>query len=225
MKLVVDSSTLISLSESCLFKIVQHFNQDSRMQFFIPESVLQESIARPLGIKKYELSAVRINQGVLAHWMKVWKNRGELDAATHEIEMLSNELFTLKGHKLTIIHRGEAEALALAKHLGAELVAIDERTARLIMEDPKALQEHIEFKYHDRVEMNQAALRRLQAIFPQTKVIRSIELVALAFERGYFEGELAQEKQSLEAALYALKNAGCAISGNEIDAFLKGVKA
>ena len=56
------------------------------------------------------------------------------------------------------------------------------------------------------------------------KVFRSVERVAVAFEEKLFGKELGDTRKDLEAALYAAKFAGCAVSENEIKEFLRSVK-
>jgi hypothetical protein len=52
-------------------------------------------------------------------------------------------------------------------------------------------------------------------MFSKFKILRSSELVYVAIKEGLLEFPAAKE-QSIEAALYALKYKGCAISWEEI---------
>ena len=68
--------------------------------------------------------------------------------------------------------------------------------------------------------ITQEIAAKLKEMFSDLEIARSVDLVALAFERKLLGKELPQSKQALEAALYAVKYAGCAVSGNEIEHFL-----
>jgi hypothetical protein len=56
------------------------------------------------------------------------------------------------------------------------------------------------------------------------KVLRSSELVMLAYENGYFKSFQKIHAQALEAALYKIKFAGCSITFEEITEYLATVK-
>jgi hypothetical protein len=55
-------------------------------------------------------------------------------------------------------------------------------------------------------------------------ILRSVELISLAYDRNCFDGELPVNKDALEAALFALKYAGCAISADEILKYMREMK-
>jgi hypothetical protein len=57
-------------------------------------------------------------------------------------------------------------------------------------------------------------------MFQNLLMFRSVDLVACAYEQGLFDHELAHGKLELEAALYAAKFAGCAVSEKEIDEYV-----
>ncbi|MBT4596898.1 MAG: hypothetical protein HOC95_02870, partial [Candidatus Diapherotrites archaeon] len=58
-------------------------------------------------------------------------------------------------------------------------------------------------------------------MFSNLKIFRSVDIIALAFEQDLFNGELDKGQLELEAALYATKFAGCAVSEKEIQDYLK----
>ena len=220
-KIIFDSSTIISISEKCLTHLLRGLGLEGNVDFLVPQSVYGETVERPLKIKRFELGALRIQQAVEEGWLQLVKPNAVTKDLTRKILDTANSLFFVGGAPLTIIQRGEAETLAVCKHLEAGMVAIDERTTRMLIEDPWRLQEYVAYKQQQQnVRLNEGRLQEFSKLLSDIEVVRSVELVALAYERGYFKGTLLPSKQALEAALYALKFAGCAVSGSEIDRFL-----
>ena len=224
-RIVCDTGPLISLADSCLIRIIGQLAKQNNLKLIIPQSVKKEAITKPLNIKRFELSALRIKDSLEDGWVEVWSNDRQVNSLIPRIKNTANRLFKADGDFIEIMHEGEAEVLALAKKLNSELLLMDERTTRLLIEDPEGLKRFMSYKYGgQKVSLNQKALKEFKKIVPPIKVIRSIELLVLAFEKGLFEGELLQNKQALEAALYAVKYNGCAVSLSEIKDFLKTVK-
>ena len=120
-----------------------------------------------------------------------------------------------------LIQDGEAETLALMKQLNARMLVIDERNTRMLVEDIKGLQTYLESKI-GRIIPDEKKIRQLQDLLAGIKICRSTELIALAFEQGFLDEELEKSRESLEAALYAVKFSGCAVSDREIQEFLRG---
>jgi predicted nucleic acid-binding protein len=120
-----------------------------------------------------------------------------------------------------LIQDGESETLALLRQLNAKILVIDERNTRMLVEDIKGLQSYIEMKI-GRIIPDEKKIRQLQELLAGIRICRSTELIALAFEQGFLGEELEQNRESLEAALYAVKFSGCAVSDREIQEFLRG---
>ena len=74
------------------------------------------------------------------------------------------------------------------------------------------------------IKINQSNVKALRIMFPNITMVRSVELIALAEEFGLLKKELPKGAQSLEAALFAAKYSGCAVSAREINMFLQGKK-
>ena len=219
---VFDASSLISMSQSCLINILGDLQHEIGARFVVPESVYAEVVEKPINIKRFELNAVRIKKAVDEGWLEIKAlDRIHQEQAT-EIDGIANQLFFIKGRPLQIVQRVEIDALALLDQLGSKLLVIDERTARSIIEDPARLKTIIERRKDRRVFLKKENADALRAMFPDLRIVRSVELVALAFEKGVAAKELPNDKQALEAALYAVKYAGCAVSRSEIEQFLSG---
>ena len=120
--------------------------------------------------------------------------------------------FEAKGKYLHLIDLGEASCLALSRILDEKgiknVVAIDERTTRMLGEKPENLENLLRRKLHTKVKFMKENFK----FFEGFKFIRSAELIYVAYKKGIIK----LKNNVLEALLYATKFKGCAISGDEI---------
>lgn len=218
---VVDSSSLISLSASCLMDIMKGLCKELKMRLIISKAVLNESIKNPLKIRRFELSAFRINKGILDGWLEVKELSREEQHFAKEIMETANGCFLSKHGYLKIIHLGESETLALGKSINAKGIVIDERTTRMIIEEPEKLRRLLQKRHGEKVIMNEKKVKFFKKNFRKQIIVRSSELIALAYERGLLEKALGENKEVLKAALYSLKYNGCSLSSGEIERFTR----
>lgn len=221
--ILCDSGSFISLTSGCLDNLLYFFAESHGVRFVIPPSVEYETVTRPLqsNLRKYLFSAIRIkdaiDDGVIV------KVDAKVADDARRIMNAANNAFYIRGKPIQLIQFGESEMLALARALGIEYILIDERTARLLIEAPFRLKEHLETEFKVNVMVNKENLRFLASQISGLHAMRSSELVMLAYEKGYFKNFKNLQKEALEAALYKIKYAGCSISYNEIDDYLKSV--
>ncbi len=213
---VADSGPLISMAENCLLWVLDLIDNP----IIIPKGVEYEAITHPMEIYKYELNALRIREAVLSGSIIV--DETPIKSETKEILKLSNRLITYKKRPLTIIQEGEAEVIALALKKGYKTVAIDERTARLLVEDPLQIKEYMENRLGLELETNKEIASIIEEKINGINVIRSSEIVTFAFESGLVSYE-TDNKTMLEALLYGIKSSGCAITRDEIKEYLNGL--
>ncbi|MFA6420191.1 MAG: hypothetical protein WCW13_05295 [archaeon] len=74
------------------------------------------------------------------------------------------------------------------------------------------------------IYVNEQSLNAIRQMFPNLLMFRSVDIIALSYEQDLFDHELAHGKLELEAALWAAKFAGCAVSENEINQYLNQSK-
>lgn len=222
MNVIFDASTLISISQTCLVNLLAGLKREMNAEFVVPKAVFYEAVQRPISIKRFELNAIRIKKVIEENGFKVMacKDKGLFD----EIAGIANACFFIKGKPIKLLQRGEIEALALVKELGAGAFAIDERTTRMLLEAPEHLRKILQARRRIEIKANRSNVRALEMMFPGITIVRSVELIALAEELGLLEKELPKGGQSLEAALFAAKYSGCAVSSREINRFLQGKK-
>jgi hypothetical protein len=78
----------------------------------------------------------------------------------------------------------------------------------------------MEREFGRRINFDERNLARLQDMTRSLNMLRSTELLVMAYERGYFKEFKDLERQALSAALYNLKFTGCAVGFDEIEEFL-----
>lgn len=222
--IVVDSSSLITISDNCMIKIIKHLAEMEKIKFIVPESVYDESVLKPLRIRQYELNAVRIKDAVEEGYIKVAKTSQVIQKTMQAIEGISEKICTANGKPLKLIQLGETEALALAKEINARVVLVDERTTRMLIEEPQNMRGFLERRHHKQINIDPDFAKKFMDMFKEIKIIRSVELIALAYESGAFSQEVHKSKDALEASLWAAKFAGCAVSEEEIKDYLDLVK-
>ncbi len=212
--IICDSSSLISLSQTCNLDCLSYLTKKTSARFFITPAVEKEIVINPMNFTEHAFSAVRLKSKLSDGTLKVVAINAKADF--DRLNDLSNNLFSVNGKSLRIMHAGELECLAVYKKIGAAGSAIDEKTARLLVESPEKLLESLKAEYHSKVQVNTEAAAKLGEILGGIKVIRSTEILAMAFEKGFFTqyGEL--EENAFHAAVHAARNAGCSITGKEL---------
>jgi len=219
--LIFDSGALINLSMNGLLYVLELLKRDFDGKFLITKQVKYEVVDRPMGIQKFELGALRvqnlIDQRVLEFPDSLGISDETINKKTKEFMQKSNHALLYKRNWMEIVSDAEMSCLALSSELEKKdmdcVIAIDERTTRMLCEDPRELIGIMTNKLHQRVKISNKP-------YPpnEFKFLRSSELVYVAFKKGYIN---LQGKQALEALLYATKFKGSSISFEEIDQLKK----
>lgn len=220
---VCDSGIFISLTSSCLLDVLYYFSNKHNVRFIIPPAVEEEMVLYPLKkkVKRYLFSAVRIQDAINDNII----TKIEKDTVSPEADRImhfANNLFYVRGKPIKLLQKGEAETLSLAIELGVENLLVDERTTRLLIEAPFSIKKHLEKEFQVNVMVNKKNLNELSRRISHFNIMRSSELVGVAYEHGYFNKYQKLEKSAFEAALYKIKFSGCSIGFDEIREYLKG---
>lgn len=224
MKAVIDTGTMITLSGTCLMNVFRTFVKANHIELLISNAVAEESVWKPITNKRFALNAARIKFAINEGAVKIIPSTSEIRTIQNRIMTLANSCFFADDGPLTIIQQGEAEALALAKVNGAKALFIDERTTRSLIENPARLKQVLERRQDAEVRVNEANINSIKQMFPNLLMFRSVDLIATAYEQDLFNHELAHGALELEAALYAAKYNGCAVSEKEIIDYLNSSK-
>jgi hypothetical protein len=188
-------------------------------KFCITPAVKKELVERPLSIKRFEFEALQveklINDGILEVYPKVPKN------ISSQLISLANNTFSANSHNIDVVQSGELESVSCVLDTEAEGVVMDERTLRLLIEDGKELKSLLERRFNSEIEADQGNIRKFMQLTKKIKVIRSVELVAAAFQLGILDGYLPRQPDGkevlLDSVLWAVKSNGCAVTDEEIE--------
>ena len=216
--LIFDSSSLISISLNGLLEELKKLKKIFNGEFIITKEVKREVIDDPIKIKMYELEALKIqnliDEGCLNMPDKIGIQDKEITNLMFKLMNSANTMFVGNGNEIQLIHQGEASCLALSKLMNERkiknVLAIDERTTRMLVEKPGNLKELLEKKLHTKIKLRESNFQQFKGF----KIIRSTELMYLAYKNNLIRWE---GKEILDALLYALKFKGCAISSEEIE--------
>ena len=222
--IIFDSSTIISLAMNGLLDKLEKLKKEFDGKFLITKEVYYEVVERPVTIKRFEFEAVMVKRLVenktLEFHERISVKSRDVSNKTKEILDVANRIFFSNKKEINLIASGEASCLALSKILNDKrienVVAVDERTTRLLGEKPENLKKIMEGKLHTKLD----ARKKNYDYFKGMKFIRSSELMYVAYKKGIFE---INDKLLLDALLYALKFKGCSISDEEISE-IKGLK-
>jgi hypothetical protein len=220
--IIFDSGTLINLSMNGFLYILKDLKEIMKGKFIITEEVKYEVIDHPLNIKKYELGAIRIQElltsGVLEMPSALDVNNDEIKEERDLLMNLANTSIEAENKWIEIVSKAEMSCLALSSELSKRkienMIAIDERTTRILSEKPENLEMIMEKKFHYPVR---AHLEKLKA-FSNFRFVRSSEIIYVAYKKGVLGLKGAR---ALEASLYATKFHGSSISFEEVEILKK----
>ena len=220
--LIFDSGSLISLSMNGLLEELKKLKKIFNGEFIITKEVKKEVVDEPIKIKMYELEALKIqnliNEGCLNMPEKIGIQDKEITNLMFKLMNLANTMFIGNGNEIQLIHQGETSCLALNKILNNKkiknVLVVDERTLRMLVEKPENLKQLLEKKLHANIKLKESNLKE----FKGAKIIRSTELMYVAYKKNLIK---LNGKEVLDALLYALKFKGCAISSEEIEEIKK----
>lgn len=227
--LVFDSGPIISLTMNDLLWILEQLKSRFKGEFYIAKAVKEELIDRPFDTKKFKFEALQVLQYVSKDVLKVVDSENIKSEAIELLE-LANHCFMAKGEYIKIVHFGEMEALAAALLLNAEALVVDERTTRYLIDKPEMLVRRMEEKLQTHVEVERQNLEEWKKKVKGVNVIRSVELVTIAYEQGLLDLYITEKekgilpdikKNLLESALWTVKLNGCAVSENEIEDIMR----
>ncbi len=216
--ILFDASTLITLAMNGLLPEFRELKKIFKGKFIITEDVKREIIDKPITIKRFELEALKLKQllddKILEMPSSLNISADEISKKTSEFLKIANSIFSGRGKDIKLIDSGETSCLALSRILDERkienIIAVDERTTRMLSEKPENLEKLLQKKLHISVSFKKENFK----FFKGFKFIRSSELVYVMYKKGITR--LKKGIILLDALLYAVKFKGCAISGDEI---------
>ena len=220
--IIFDSGGLISFSMNGITDIIKRLKGIFPGKFLITSDVKREIIDTPLKIKRFSLEALKIksllDEGVLEMPSSVGIKDSEIERRDNEFLRLANSTFNERGKDIHILDHGEASCLALSEILSEKgiknIIVVDERTTRLLVERPESLKNIFEERMNTKINIRPGNVKS----FKNFKIIRSTELAYVAYKKNLVG---LKNSQVLDSLLYALKFKGAAISGDEIEQIKK----
>ena len=217
--LVFDTGPIISLAMNNLLWVLKHLERDFGGEFIITPFVKKEGIDRPIKSKRYKFQAMQVMKLFNDGTLKLIESK-KISSHSRELLELANSIFSSRGENINIVHEGEIQTIAAALLLGSKALVVDERTTRMLIEAPYNLQKILAKKTQMHIEINEEKMKQWQHIIVDIHIIRSTELVALAFEKGYLNDFIPDirsgKEELLDGLLWGLRLNGCAISYKEI---------
>ena len=230
--LVFDTGPLISLTTNNLLSTLERLREHYSGRFIIAESVKDELVDAPLRTKRFMFEAMQIQRLISTGVLEVVED-SDTKELTLELLDLANSSFAAKRKAIKIVQYGEMASIAAAKLLDAEALVMDERITRELVEHPRHIADLMEKRLHTSVAVSDANVSLLQKYVAKTRILRSVELIAVAFEFGLLDRYIAAGEEKaipevrqklLESVLWGLKMNGCAISSKEIEEVVKAAK-
>lgn len=220
--LILDSGTIINFAMNGLLYIFEEIKKNNNVKMLITNQVKYETIDRPIGVPRFELEALRIKSLLDANVIEMPESVGvqsqEIEKGTKEFMEIANHIIKANNAFIKIVSEAEMSCLALSKILSKRkienIIAIDERTTRLLSEKPENLEKIMSDKLHHKIILDKEKC----SVFSEFKFIRSTEIAYVAYKKGFLK---ISGPKALEAALYATKFKGSSVSFEEINELKK----
>lgn len=216
----MDSGPIISLTTNNLLWLIKPLQEQAKAPFSIVSSVKREIVDRPLATKKFKFEALQVERLIEQGILQVI-DKPEFKSRALQLLDLANTIFWVHNSPIRIVQLGEMETIAAAGALGSNRVVMDERITRSLIESPDQLQRLMEQRLHTRLHVDTGRLAEFQTFTRHIELIRSAELVTVAYEKGLLNEYLVKvpqaKKELLESVLWGVKLNGCSISEQEID--------
>lgn len=224
--IVFDTSTIISVATNDLLWTLHHLKKQFKGRFIISQEVKREIIDTPFNSKRYKLEALMIKDHLGIGHLTLYTTPQIREKAQYILE-LSNNIYFAKKTNIKILHLAEIESLVTAVELKSQAYCVDERTMRLIVEDPLLLQKLLKDKLHTQININSENLREFSDYVNGLKIIRSIELMIIAYKMRILDKYITDKSfhpelkhDLLDGLLWGLKLRGASITEREIQKVL-----
>lgn len=217
--LFFDTGPIITLVMSRLVWILPELKKKYGGKFYITPSVKRELVTRPMDIKRFEFEALQalklIKEGVL----EVYEDIPEKEVS--RLHLLANSSFKLDNQNMEVVQSGEIESVVCALKAGAEAIIMDERTLRLFIENNKEMKALLERRFQKTISVDAEKMKQFSKELGSIKIIRSIELIGVAYKMGLLDSFTPEQKNGRErlvdAVLWTAKYNGAAVTEHEVE--------
>src|SRR3989344_1230594 len=178
--LIFDSGPIINLSLNGLLPIIEKLKSSFKGKFLITSQVKQEIYDRPVRIPQFELGALRIKDLIDKHVLEMPDslsiNSKQIEILTRKFMEEANHAMQVENHQVQLVSDAEMSCLALSIELKKKgidsMLAVDERTARMLCEKPENLEKIMSMHLHKQVNLVNSL-----SSFKGFSFIRSSEIV------------------------------------------------
>jgi hypothetical protein len=224
---IFDAGPIISLTTSNILWILEELKKKLNGSFSMPLGVKRELIDRPLETRRFKFEALQVQSLIERGVINVITDQAVQQKA-QQLLNLANSILSAHGQNIKIVQVGEMETLAAALLFNADAIVIDERITRTLLENSKGLQLLMEKRLHMQLKLNEKALHDFEEQTRHVSIIRSIELVTVAYERGLLDDYIVKipnaRRELLESVLWSVKLNGCSVTDDEIGTIVRAEK-
>ena len=222
---VFDAGPIISLTMNNLLWLLEPLKRISNANFYITGMVKKELVDNPLNnTKRFKFEALQVLHYIDNKTLEVIDD-SEIKMQTYKLLGMANNFYKSFGHNINLVHEAEMSAIALYLQKKADALVVDERTARLLIENPKKLHNILKHTLHTHVEESKNDIKEFGNMTKDVRIIRSVELAAIAYEKGLLDKYLTNipdsKKTLLESVLWGVKLNGCAVSKRELEQIIR----
>ena len=216
--LFFDAGPIITLVLSRLAWILEPQRKQFGGDFYITPAVHYEVIERAMSIPRFRFEALQVKKMVRDGTIRMYD--GVPKKRSKELISLANSVFTIGRKKLDVMQAGEIESVASACEVEGSGVVMDERTLRLFIERKDGMKELLERRFHKDVGVDTKKLDLFSSQLKGVTIIRSVELIGIAYKLGLLDAYLPDGKGAratlLDAVLFAAKYNGCSVTSHEV---------
>lgn len=225
--LIFDSGPLISIIESGLFSVLPKLKEKFAGQFLIPRGVKKEIVDKPITIKRFKFEALRVLSLIEQKVFEVIDDPAVTKKA-RQLEKLGNSILWAYNHPIKIMQLGELEVLAAALLYNVDTIVVDERVTRTLIENPQGLKKLMERRLHTKLRVDNKALKEFEKLFRNITIVRSVELLAVAFDLNLLDNYVVNvphaRRELLDSVLWGAKLHGCSVTDREIETIIRHMK-
>jgi len=222
--IVLDSGPIIAMTANNLLWAFKDLKRLHGSDLLMPLSVKRELVDRGLETQQFKFEAIQVGSYVQDGTFRIIDDE-RVKKKTNLLLRVANRILSVGKRNLRIVQRGEMEAVATALVMGADAVVVDERTTRTMIESPNELRGMMQHRLHKKLRVDRQALNRFQNEVKGIFIMRSIELVMVAYEQGLLDRFIIDipnaRTRLLESLLWGMKTEGCSVTVQEINELVR----
>ncbi len=217
--LFFDTGPIITLVMSRMIWILPELKKKYGGKFYITPSVKRELITRPMDIKRFQFEALQALKLIKDGVLEVYEDVPQKEVT--RLHAIANSSFKIADQNMEVVQSGEIESVVCALKAGAEAMIMDERTMRLFIENNKEMKALLERRFNKAVSVDAEKMKQFSKELGNIQIIRSVELVGVAYRMGLLDAYLPPLKNGrevlVEAALWNAKYNGAAVTEDEVE--------